>query len=589
VPVVFIAAVMVALAVVPAIMGRKAEKAQRRITEVLDPARLLGTRLSQIQARQMSDFQAFLLTGDRSFKLSYDAYLKQEGEIYAGLQAFIGGMDLKVRERLVRLSTLTTRWHLGHRGAFESEETRQEMRGSFNQEQARFEELQNATLDLEQALQNEVDQGFHNSAYLRSLQTRISMGLLLLALGGTVVVALVGRRLLVLRHEAEARRNDALRARREIDAVLNATTDGVLGIDLEGGVISLNPAGAKLLGWTEWELRGRDVHEVLHHTTSEGDPRPREDSPILKALSKGGAGRSSGDDVLWRRDGTPLPVRWTLEPLVDGLEVRGAVLTFTDMTDIRQKEDALRRAVRVREEVLSVVSHDLRNPLGVVRGAADLLLDLPLDEAERRKQAGIIRRSALRMGRLIEDLLDISRIEAGALVVRAAAEEPRVLLEETFAVFESQAAERGIELVLNVPDDLPRVRVDPDRIQQALVNLVANALKFTPDAGHVVLGAREEESTHVALFVSDDGPGIAPDDADRLFDRFWQASRSDRTGAGLGLAIVRGIAEAHGGSVHVVSEPGKGATFNLIVPVASESNQRGAVNEELPEAGEVGA
>ena len=348
-----------------------------------------------------------------------------------------------------------------------------------------------------------------------------------------------------------------------MDALLEATGDGVMGIDLRGRVLSLNRAGSELLGFSEGELRGRDVLDTLYHTTPDGSGRPREGSPFGPGVGTSGNTGSRDDDVLWRKDGTALPVRWSLRPLVDGREIRGGVLTFTDVTEIKAKEDALRRAVRVREEVVSVVSHDLRNPLGVVAGAAELLLDLPLGDAERRNQAEIIRRSAERMGRLIDNLLDIARIEAGAMVVRPVALPAAEILAEAASFFAPQARKAGIELCTEVQDGIPSVLVDPDRVQQALANLVDNALKFTPEGGRVTLGACSAGPGQVTLSVRDTGPGLPEEDLSRVFDRFWQASRHDRTGSGLGLAIVRGIAEAHRATAEVSSRPGQGATFTL--------------------------
>lgn len=569
--VVFVAVVVVALALVPAVMGRRAVEAQLDIAEVLDPARLLGTQLSLVQARQMSLFQAFLLTGDTTFRQPYLDGSAEEREVYADLQELVLGMDLGVRERLARLSTISARWHLDHQGAFDSETGRSVAAASFASEQRRFDELQQATLALERAIQNEVDAGRRRVDRLRQLQSRVTLVLVVLALGATLVVGLVGRRLRALTVEAERRRWDAVRARREIDALLEATTDGVLGVDPSGRAVSLNRAGCRLLGYTEGDLRGRDVHESLHHTTPDGVRRERSASPILGALSEGGTAESTDVDVFWRKDGTPLSVQWFLRPLKDGPEPRGSVITFTDMTRIRENEEALRRAVRVREEVVAVVSHDLRNPLGVVAGAADLLLDLPLDEEERHKQADVIRRSAERMGRLVEDLLDMSRIEEGALVIRPTVERADDLLEQARAVFADQAQRVGVELdVAQGESDSPSLRVDADRIQQGLNNLLDNALKFTPRGGRVTLAAAARDDGRVALSVADSGPGIPKEEVDRLFDRFWQASRHDRTGSGLGLAIVHGITEAHGGAVEVQSEPGSGTTFTLVLPGVPE-------------------
>ena len=563
--VVFTAVAVVALAVVPLVMGNRAAEAQREIEEVLEPVRFLSTRLALIQARQMSLFQAFLLTGNADFQEPYTQALGEEEQVTGELQDLVRGMDLEIRERLARLSSVSAGWHLGHHMAFADEAMRLQMVAAFDVEQGRYDELQRATLELQRVVQSEVDAGRRRASTLRTTQTRISLALLLVGLGATLAVTLVGTRLRELTREADARRRDAVRARRDMDALLEATGDGVLSMDLNGRALSLNRAGCELLGYTEGEIRGRDFHDALHHTRGDGTPRPRSESPVLQALGAGAAAPSATGDVLWRKDGSALPVQWSLRPLLDGLVVRGAVLTFTDLTEIREKEEALRRAVRVREEVVSVVSHDLRNPLGVVAGAADLLLDLPLGEAERTKQADIIRRSAQRMSRLIEDLLDIARIEAGALVVRPAAHEAGEILEELATFFAPQAEGKGVSLRWEVEEGTPPVLADPDRVQQALSNLVANALRFTPKGGAVTVAAHPRLPHAVALTVRDEGPGIPEADQPHLFDRFWQASRHDRTGSGLGLAIVRGIADAHGGAVEVVSRPGHGALFTLVL------------------------
>jgi PAS domain S-box-containing protein len=564
--VLFVAASIVALAVVPAAMDRRAAGALAEITDVLDPARLLGTQLSLAQARQMSTFQAFLLTGNAAFREPYLSALREEEAIVGELQSLIGGMDLQIRERLAHLSSLSARWHAEHHQIFQTEEARVERVEAFAEERARYEELQRAALELERAIQAELNAGRRRSDVLHRGQRLITVVLLVLGLGATAAVVAVGSRLRELTRDADARRRDAVLARREMDAILDATGDGVLGMDLDGAVVSLNRAGAELLGYREGELKGRDVHDTLHHTDRDGAPRRREESPLLRALGLGGDARSGEGDVLWRKDGTPLPVTWSLRPLRDGPRVRGAVLTFTDLTEILAKEEALRRAVRVREEVVSVVSHDLRNPLGVVVGAADLLLDLPLGEEERRQQADVIRRSAERMRSLIENLLDVARIEAGALVVRPAAHPAAVALEETREFFAPQAAERGVRLEVALERGVGDLLADPDRVQQALGNLVVNALRFSRPGGRITLGAASAGPGKVALRVEDEGPGIQPDDLPHVFDRFWQASRHDRTGSGLGLAIVRGIARAHGGWAEVASEPGRGARFTLVLP-----------------------
>ncbi|MEQ9399546.1 MAG: ATP-binding protein [Longimicrobiales bacterium] len=563
----FVAAAVVALALVPIYLGQRVVEVQREIGDVLEPARVIGSRLSLVQARQMVRFQSFLLTGDLSYVADYENALGTEADLYEELSRVVQGMDLEVRERLARLSTQVGLWHLNHQLAFDSDEARRAVvRDGLDRERSRYSEVQSAALALEQALQHEVEAGRRRVARTHELQTSITLWLVVLALGATVVVGQVGRRLGMVTREADQRRRQAVEARREIDALLEATGEGVLGIDLEGRCISLNRAGSALLGVPERSLQGADVHDAIHHTRPDGTPRPRDESRILAVLRDGGRA-SSSDDVLWRWDGTSFPARWSVQPMVDGLEVRGAVLTFADTTEIVRKEDQLLRAVRIRDEVVSIVSHDLKNPLGVVAGAAELLLELPLEEEDRRRQAEIIRRSAERMRELVEDLLDVSRMEAGALVLRPGTEAVGPLLDDVADYFRPQAEDRGLDLDVVVLPGTTQARFDQDRIQQALSNLVANALKFTPSGGRILLEAQPVGGmTGVALSVIDTGPGIPPEEQSHLFDRFWQASRDDRTGSGLGLAIVRGIAEAHGGRVGVESRVGEGSRFTIYLP-----------------------
>ncbi len=234
------------------------------------------------------------------------------------------------------------------------------------------------------------------------------------------------------------------------------------------------------------------------------------------------------------------------------------------VTEAEKREDALRRTVEQRDEVVSIVSHDLRNPLGVVVGAADTLIELPLDREEREKQAKIIARSANRMSRLIEDLLDVTRIEAGAFVVRPSAEEPISVLEEVRDMFEVQADEAQISLTVG-PVSNVLVRMDHDRVVQALANLVDNALRFTPEGGMITLSGEALDEETVSLSVSDTGIGLAQHTLDNLFSRFWQAEGDRKGRAGLGLTIVKGVIEAHGGEVRVESDPGIGSTFHLVL------------------------
>jgi signal transduction histidine kinase len=249
----------------------------------------------------------------------------------------------------------------------------------------------------------------------------------------------------------------------------------------------------------------------------------------------------------------------------DARKVRGVVLTFTDMTEIRAAEAALRDAVRGRDEVLAVVSHDLRNPIGTIAAAAELLSDVPMPPERQEEHLEIIGRAAHRANTLIQDLLDVATIEAGRLSVRTKPVDLVELVEEVGSQMRLGADGEGVELSVHVPAELPAVEADRDRILQVMSNLVGNALKFTPSGGRVSVAA-EQAPGGVSVTVSDTGPGIEPEMKEHLFDRFWRGHGSNLRGAGLGLAIVKGILEAHGTSIEVETEVGRGSAFSFILP-----------------------
>jgi len=228
---------------------------------------------------------------------------------------------------------------------------------------------------------------------------------------------------------------------------------------------------------------------------------------------------------------------------------------------------AAREATRARDDVLGVVAHDLRNPLNAIVLSAQMLLRQHAQVGEPRAQGPLrfILSSARRMDRLIQDLLNVARLESGQLAVEVHPEPTCALLQEAFEAARPLASE--LQLALDVPEELPWVRADRERLLQVFSNLLGNALKFTPHGGQVTLGARAEGEV-VRFWVRDTGPGIAPEALEHLFDRFWQARRGDRRGAGLGLSIARGLVEAHAGRIWVESEPARGSTFFFTVPVA---------------------
>jgi two-component system, sensor histidine kinase and response regulator len=226
---------------------------------------------------------------------------------------------------------------------------------------------------------------------------------------------------------------------------------------------------------------------------------------------------------------------------------------------LKQKAEA---ATLMRDDVLATVSHDLKNPLGTIYTSASLLRDVPLDHTAQQRQIEIISRTAERMDRLIGDLLDVSRMEAGRFAVDAAPERVNALIADAREMLATLAEASDVELIENLPDTDFTVLADRGRVLQVFSNLIGNAIKFTPAGGRITIGASGADD-HVSFTVTDTGPGIAEQDLPRIFDRFWYGG--ERAGSGLGLAIVKGIIEAHAGAVDVVSSDA-GSTFTFTLP-----------------------
>ncbi len=223
-----------------------------------------------------------------------------------------------------------------------------------------------------------------------------------------------------------------------------------------------------------------------------------------------------------------------------------------------------RRAIRSRDEVLAVVAHDLRNPLNSVMLYNELIAQDA--GASVRKSVGAIDRASKRMKRLIEDLLEVTRLEGGQLALDRKPVPTPPLIHDVASTQRQLASAAGLELAVDLASDPPDVVADRDRLTQILENLIGNAIKFTP-AGRITLGAAAH-GDDVLFWVADSGTGIAPADQPHVFDRFWQGHEARRCGSGLGLAIVKGLVDAHGGRVWVESTEGRGTTFFFTIPAA---------------------
>lgn len=263
----------------------------------------------------------------------------------------------------------------------------------------------------------------------------------------------------------------------------------------------------------------------------------------------------------WTEDQISL-LRDLADSVVTEIELRAAI------RESERKAKEAEDAARARDEMMAIVSHDLRDPLNTVRLSIGLMLDI-LPQGELRefelRQLAIIRRAAERMEKLIQDLLDVTRIEAGRLSIEPQPVRVGQVLSDAVEAFRPRAQAAALELTTEAAGESEKLYADRDRLLQVFSNLIGNAMKFTPEGGSISVRAYPQEDGF-RFEVADTGPGIPPEHLPHLFDRFWQANNAARSGAGLGLAICKGIVEAHGGTLWVESTPGEGSTFSFILP-----------------------
>jgi signal transduction histidine kinase len=245
----------------------------------------------------------------------------------------------------------------------------------------------------------------------------------------------------------------------------------------------------------------------------------------------------------------------------------------------REKRRSAEMLAHAREDVLGVVAHDLRNPLNLILMTGELLLGENLSPERRNDMLQIGMRAARQMNRLIDDLLDTVRLQAGKLSLDVEEVSVDSIIKQAEETFRPLAERRHVNLEI-AGDDGASVRADPTRVSQIVGNLIGNAIKFTPEKGTIRVRATPEDK-QVVFQVADDGPGIPPDSMTHLFDNFWQARKDDRRGVGLGLAIVKELVEAHGGKIWVESKVDHGSTFSFSLPTATKP-------ADVPVASQVG-
>ena len=339
-------------------------------------------------------------------------------------------------------------------------------------------------------------------------------------------------------------------------------------LDRDARITFMNPAAEQTFGWPSSEVRGRILHEIVHHKRADGSPFPLAECPLDRSLANGIAIRNHED--LWiHKSGRFVPVICSSTPILDGTTVRGSVVSAHDNTERKAIEDALRESSRAKDDFLATVSHELRTPMTAILGWTGFLRMVGIPE-DLRTAIEQIDASAKAQASIVDDLIDVSRIVTGKLSLHLEDVEVEEVLDDAIRTIRPTAEEKHITLTCSSTCDGARVRADRSRFRQVLWNLLTNAIKFTPEHGAVTVEARLD-GAEVVMSVRDTGIGIAPEFLPRVFERFAQESSARyQSGLGLGLSIVRQLVEMHGGRVTATSDgPGMGATFTVTLPRAS--------------------
>ena len=402
---------------------------------------------------------------------------------------------------------------------------------------------------------------------------------------------------------AEAALRDLREQSSNNERILNAVGDGVVGLDPEGRVTYLNPTAEQAFGYPAASMLGHSLHELTHHTRPDGSPYPAADCPIELALL-GKHAHQVGDDLFWRRDGSSFPVNYRTTPQVEQGQVVGGVLTFQDITERQRIEAELREhrehleelvrsrtqeaeaarqeaeaANRAKSEFVANMSHEIRTPMNAILGMTHLL-QRNISEPQHRERLDKISDAANHLLGIINDILDMSKIEAGKLHLEATDFEIERIVDNVVNLIRDKAEARNIELVVDLHSMPSMLRGDGLRIGQILLNFAGNAVKFT-ERGCISLHAHRLADTEHGILarfeVRDTGIGLTPEQQQRLFSAFEQADASTTRkygGTGLGLAISRRLVQMMGGRIGADSRIGQGSTFWFEVPLAASQTSK---------------
>jgi PAS domain S-box-containing protein len=376
-------------------------------------------------------------------------------------------------------------------------------------------------------------------------------------------------------------------ARARLAAIIDSSDDVIVSKTLDGTITSWNPAAERLFGWTAADAIGRSIMLIVP------DDRRAEEEGVLARI-RGGERVDHFETVRRAKDGRLIDMSITVSPIKDASgRIVGASKVGRDIGERRRLEEQRARLLgreqearrqaeglnRAKDELLTTVSHELRTPLNSILGWARLVQSGNLDDSGHEQAINAIVRNAMVQTRLVEDLLDMSRIAAGRMRLDLESMELNAAVEAALETVRPAARAKNVALVATLDAALGSIEGAPDRLQQVVWNLLMNAVKFTPSGGRVDISTRRKSGT-VDIVVSDTGRGIAANLLPHVFEPFLQGDdsrRDPKSGLGLGLALVRRLVELHGGTV-VADSPGpdRGATFTVTLPLQASASTRKA-------------
>lgn len=623
VPVAFIIASLLTLVLLPIFFGTHTSQMRREITEVAEPSRRAANEIQSDLSMELGQIIAWQVMSQHQYRDEYLRLLKEQRDDVNTLRGLTPKLGLDVDQKLKAVIKESDEWHADIiSNEFLSRQIPAEVAMTrLFEKHPSHEEALKASAELEVAIQESIDDRLAKIRDAEKLSQSLTIILTLLALTSALLVAGLGRQMRLLAREAMGRRQEAEREaaeaqraraaaeREERRAAFLATAGQELAssLDYEHAIAMLArlivPNIAEICvidlaqsdgGLRRAAVRHRDAEQEREMASRVGEIFSDVPEALARVIQERETRIIGYQSSLLQYAGVASDEQRSLlaVPLVSRGQTLGVILAASAQSVLFTQEDASllgeltrhgslaidnarlyldsQQAVQAREEVLAIVSHDLRNPLNAVMLAASLLQTSDKIEPDDREQLEIIDISAKRMQRLIEDLLDVTRLEGGKrLPIEPAPLDVESLFEETYELFRSQAVTSSITLQYKA-NDVPPVHADRHRVLQVLSNLIGNAMKFTPPGGMVTYRAEPQDGS-VLMVVADTGPGIPKENLGDIFNPYWQAKRTARLGAGLGLPIAKGIVESHGGRMWVESEPGKGTKFLFTLPVAVDA------------------